>query len=73
MNEMKDYAELIGTLRLIAKDCHWQLLEDAADAISELQEDAARYRMYVMLWSKRLGIPEEDVRNELDVAMKGTE
>ena len=36
--------ELIGKLRLIAKDCHWQLLEDAADTIDELRRDAARYR-----------------------------
>ena len=41
---IKDYAELIGKLRLIAKDCHWQLLEDAADTIDELRRDAARYR-----------------------------
>jgi len=30
-------AELIGKLRLIAKDCHWQLLEDAADTIDKLR------------------------------------
>ena len=41
---IKDYDELIGKLRLIAKDCHWQLLEDAADTIDELMRDAARYR-----------------------------
>ena len=41
---IKDYDELIGKLRLIAKDCHWQLLEDAADTIDELRRDAARYR-----------------------------
>lgn len=41
---IKDYAELIGKLRLIAKDCNWQLLEDAADTIDELRRDAARYR-----------------------------
>ena len=41
---IKDYAELIGKLRLIAKDCHWQLLEDAADTIDELRRDAERYR-----------------------------
>ena len=41
---IKNYAELIGKLRLIAKDCHWQLLEDAADTIDELRRDAGRYR-----------------------------
>ena len=41
---IKDYAELTGKLRLIAKDCNWQLLEDAADTIDELRRDAARYR-----------------------------
>ena len=41
---IKNYADLIGKLRLIAKDCRWQLLEDAADTIDELRRDAARYR-----------------------------
>ena len=50
-------AELIGKLRLIAKDCHWQLLEDAADTIDELRRDAERYR-----WIKEnIGSPENRV------------
>ena len=70
---MKDHNKLINKLLRISEDMHWELLTEAAMAIRELQADAARYRMYVMLWSKRLGISEEDVQNELDAAMKGTE
>ena len=68
---MKDYNELIGTLRLIAKDCHWQLLEDAAEAIRELQQDAARYRW--LRDNNHVGSIREPVAQWDGKGMKGTE
>ena len=41
---MKDHSELIRKLEKIANDMHWPLMAEAAMAIRELQQDAARYR-----------------------------
>ena len=41
---MKDYNKLINKLLRISEDMHWELLTEAAMAIRELQQDAARYR-----------------------------
>lgn len=73
---IKDYAELIGKLRLIAKDCHWQLLEDAADTIDELRRDAERYE-----WLRSMhnggdemwfvyGAKSDDLDTDIDAAIK---
>ena len=40
---MKDYNKLINKLLRISEDMHWELLTEAAMAIRELQQDAARY------------------------------
>lgn len=41
---MKDHNELIRKLEKIANDMDWPLMAEAAEAIRELQVDAARYR-----------------------------
>ena len=41
---IKDYAELIRKLEILAVDMHWPLMAEAADTIDELRRDAARYR-----------------------------
>ena len=76
---MKDYNKLINKLLRISEDMHWQLLTEAAMAIRELQQDAARYR-----WLRDTELL-DDVRDILayecgtrademiDAAMKGTE
>ena len=41
---IKDYAELIRKLEILAVDMHWPLMAEAADTIDELRRDAERYR-----------------------------
>ena len=68
---MKDYAELIRKLEILAIDMHWPLMAEAADAIRELQQDAARYRW--LRDNNHVGSIREPVAQWDGKGMKGTE
>ena len=57
---MKDYNSLINKLLRISEDMHWELLTEAAMAIRELQQDAARYQ-----WLREWRYPE--LCNEMEL------
>ena len=77
---MKDYAELIRRLENLAVDMDWPLMAEAAVAIRELQQDAARYQWLKTetrggSFNTSIGFFIDDVTewdDDLDAAMKGT-
>ena len=80
---MKDHSELIRKLEKIANDMHWPLMAEAAMAIRELQQDAARYRWLrwyfinedfdKIVWDVNNAITYNELDQAIDAAMKGTE
>ena len=68
---MKDYKKLINKLLRISEDMHWELLTEAAMAIRELQQDAARYRW--LRDNNHVGSIREPVAQWDGKGMKGTE
>ena len=84
---MKDYNKLINKLLRISEDMRWELLMEAAMAIRELQQDAARYQWlrhgdndelvlqsYAVTRKPQMFLPrKENLDTAIDAAMKETE
>ena len=84
---MKDYNKLINKLIRISEDMRWELLTEAAMAIRELQQDAARYQWlrhgdndelvlqsYAVTRKPQMFLPrKENLDTAIDAAMKETE
>ena len=86
---MKDYNKLINKLIRISLDMQWELLMEAAEAICELQQDAARYQWlrdqypsnkdgYAIGYFDTCGVDAwqmttPHLEEAIDAAMKGTE